>query len=138
MIRRSRAGDRSIALILCRAAFREQNGGCFPALAALDDEALRVRFGLTPHQLTRLRRESPLWRWKDGNLELFFYGSPVQEGKPTPENYGKRRARLARRKREREQRFRRRSQLGSIPYSIPDETNLLAADGDDEAEFRDQ
>lgn len=138
MIRRSRAGDRSIALILCRAAFREQNGGCFPALTELSDDELCSRIGLTARQLTRLRGESPLWRWNGKNLELFFYGSPVEEGLPTPSGYGKRRARIARRKREREQRFRRRMQLGTVPYSLPDDAHLLAADEDEETENSDK
>lgn len=136
MIRRCRAGDRAIALMLCRAAFREQSGGYFPALTSCSDNELSARFGLTARQVTRLREGSPLWRWKDGNLELFFYGSSMEEGQPTPENYGKRRARLAQRKRAREQRFRRRSQLGTLPYSIPDDADLMAAE--DDTEFRDE
>lgn len=132
MISRSRASDRAIALLLCRAAFQERNGGRFTNIRSLTEAELTERLGVSSRQQLRLMQNSPLWRWVGNDLELFFYGSPGEEGQPTPSTYGKRRARHARRKREREHREQGRRRLGSLPYIIPDDEAWLAADEDED------
>lgn len=133
MIRRSRAGDRSIALQLCRAAFREQNGGRFPALGERSDADIALFLGLTARQEKRLRESSPLWRWEGNDVLLFFVGFPREEGQATPESSGSRRARHAVRESGRRLRQARRSRLMPPPAEYPmlDGDDLLAADEDE-------
>lgn len=133
MIRRCRASDRAIALQLCRAAFREQNSGRFSALGTRSDADLMALLGLTPRQVKRLRERSPLWYWEGSDLLLFFVGAPQTEGQPTPERYGKRRARHAERAAERRLRAARRVRL--LPprseYPLLDDEGLMAAEDDE-------
>lgn len=131
MIRRSRAGDRAIALQLCRAAFREQNGGSFAAIRRCSDLEIGKRFGLTARQICRLRESTPLWYWEGDALHLFFVGAPAAEGQPTPATYGKRRARHAARAAEQRHRAARRRRLANQPAEYPllnDSDNFLAAE----------
>lgn len=134
MIRRSRSGDRAIALQLCRAAFRAQNDGRFTDLFLLTDADIASMLGLTTRQMRRLHEGSPLWRRKGDDLLLFFADAPAAEGKPTPASYGKRRARhaaLAARRRKREA---RRAQLLPLVREYPqlnDTDSLLAAEDDE-------
>lgn len=135
MIRRSRSGDRAIALQLCRAAFRTQNGGRFAELFRCDDADLSRSLELTVRQVRRLHEASPLWRREGDDLLLFFADAPAEEGQPTPASYGKRRARhavLAARRRKREA---RRKQLLPLTreYPQPDDTDSLQAAEDDDS-----
>lgn len=133
LICRSRAGDRRIALQLCRAAFRERNGGRFAALGERSDADIAAHLGLTPRQVERLRKPSPLWRWEGNDVLLFFVGAPESEDHPTPATYGKRRARHAVRSGKRRQRSMRRLHLLPPPavYPLLDEEGLMAADEDE-------
>lgn len=133
MIRRSRASDRAIALQLCRAAFREQNSGRFSDWGTRPDADLCRLLGLTPRQVKRLHEGSPLWHWEGSDLLLFFVGAPQTAGQPTPERYGKRRARHAERAAERRLRADRRARL--LPprseYPLLDDEGLIAAEDDE-------
>lgn len=134
MIRRSRASDRAVALQLCRAAFREHNGGCFRALGERSDAEIATALGLTARQVKRLREPSPLWRWEGSDVLLFFVGAPHEEGMPTPASYGKRRARHAAGAGERRLRAARRRRLQQAPAEYPlldDPESLLAAEEDE-------
>lgn len=134
MIRRSRASDRAVALQLCRAAFREHNGGCFRALGERSDAEIATALGLTARQVKRLREPSPLWRWEGSDVLLFFVGAPTEEGMPTPASYGKRRARHAAGAGERRLRAARRRRLQQAPAEYPlldDPESLLAAEEDE-------
>lgn len=133
MIRRSRAGDRAIALQLCRAAFLRGNGGRFTALGEHSEEEIADLLGLTPRQVKRLRETSPLWRWEGSDVLLFFVGAATEEGRPTPATYGKRRARHAVRDGERRKRSARRAHLlpPPAPYPLLDGENLMAAEEDE-------
>lgn len=132
MIRRCRAGDRAIALQLCRAAYRARNGGRFPALREHSDAELGERLGLSLRRVRRLRESSPLWRWEGSDLLLFFVGAPETAGQPTPECYGRRRARHAARAAQRRRRTTRRARLQVPPaeYPLLDGGDLLAAEDD--------
>lgn len=133
MIRRCRAGDRRIALQLCRASFREQNGGRFAALGESSDAEIARFLGLMPRQVKRLRESSPLWRWEGNDVLLFFVGFPRKDGQVTPESSGRRRARHANRRSERNLRQARRTRLMPPPaeYPLLDGDDLLAADEDE-------
>lgn len=134
MIRRSRSGDRAIALQLCRAAFRAQNDGRFTDLFRLDDADLARALELTARQMRRLHEGSPLWRREGDDLLLFFADAPAAEGKPTPASYGKRRARHAVRAARRRERETRRAQLLPLVREYPqlnDTDSLLAAEDDE-------
>lgn len=134
MIRRSRASDRAIALQLCRAAFREHNGGRFRALGERSDAEIALVMGLTARQVKRLRETSPLWRWEGSDVLLFFVGAPHEDGMPTPDAYGKRRARHAACAGERRLRAARRRRLHPSPAEYPlldDPESLMAAEEDE-------
>lgn len=131
MIRRSRPGDRAIALQLCRAAFRMQNSGRFAALFLLADADIASMLGLTARQMRRLHEGSPLWRRESDDLLLFFADAPAEEGQSTPESYGKRRARhailAARRRRREARRARLRPHAREYPQ-LQDTDTLIAAE----------
>lgn len=133
MIRRCRASDRAVALQLCRSAYSSGNGGRFPGLRELGDDSLGRQLGLTLRQVRRLREPSLLWHWEGSDLLLFFVGAAREEGQPTPESYGKRRARHAVRMAERRRRQARREQLRNRPaeYPILDDDALQAAEEDE-------
>lgn len=133
MIRRCRAGDRAIALQLCRAAYRTRNGGRFSALRECSDAELGEQLGLNLRRVRRLRESSPLWHWEGSDLLLFFVGAPETAGQPDPEHYGKRRARHAARAAERRRRAARRARLQGPPaeYPLLDGEDLLAAEDDE-------
>lgn len=133
MIRRCRAGDRAIALQLCRSAYLWQNGGLFPALRSQSDFELGALFRLSARQVQRLRHNSPLWHWEGEDLYLFFVGAPREDGKPTPQTYGKRRARHAASAaaRKRREAGRKRLEPRGKEYPILDNETLLAADEDE-------
>lgn len=134
LIRRSRASDRAIALQLCRAAFREQNGGRFTALGQLSDTDIAATLELSARQVKQLRERSPLWRWEGSDVLLFFVGSPTEEGQPTPADYGMRRARHAISEGKHRQRSARRCrlQLPTAEYPLLDDhDHLMAAEEDD-------
>lgn len=134
MIRRSRAGDRAIALQLCRAAFRAQNGGRFAALGDYPDADIAAELGLTARQVKRLRESSPLWRWEGSDVLLFFVGAPTEAGLPTPSSYGRRLARHASSAGARRRREARRSLLLPRPseYPVLDDTDDLMAAEEEE------
>lgn len=134
LILRSRASVRAIALQLCRAAFREQNGGRFTALGKLSDTDIAAALALTARQVKQLREGSPLWRWEGSDVLLFFVGAPSDEGRPTPTEYGKRRARHAIREGKRNQREERRRRLQTqiAEYPLLDGyDNMIAAEEDE-------
>lgn len=131
MIRRSRAGDRTIALQLCRAAFRSQNGGRFEALGEHPDVAIAAELGLSARQVKRLRENTPLWRWEGNDVLLFFVGAPTEPGQPTPATYGKRLARHASCAANCRRRAARRGRLQPLASEYPvldDSDDLMAAD----------
>lgn len=140
LIRRSRSSERAIALQLCRAAFREQNGGRFTALGQLSDAEIAAKLALTARQVKQLREGSPLWRWEGSDVLLFFVGTPTEEGQPTPADYGKRRARHAICVGKRRQRSARRCrlQLPTAEYPLLDDHDHLMAAEEDNLELPDE
>lgn len=142
MIRRSRSGDRTLALILCRRAYDAKNGGCFTGVGSLGDNALATAFGISLRQAQRLRSNTSLWRWAGDDLQLFFFGAEPLAGAPSPATYGKRRARHASLAIARKARAARRQQLSdaraSEPYADIEESTLQAAEEEPDTPLDDE
>lgn len=119
---RTRETDRTIALALCREAYRRRNGGCFPDLFATSDASLSALLGLPLRHIRRLRCGlSPLWCRCGQHLQLSLHAC---EDRRAARHHARRVAAGLREKR-------RAALTSQAPYpALPEETDWLAAEAE--------